>query len=306
MNFFVILGGLRQRLLRYSNPEYSGVTLVEWDKYKSTDTVLWEFQWLASVMPSEYWLKISQWILKWENIECSLPWCLPGNAIPNISVAKVPDNYIYDSSTVSVSKLINSDNAVQTFLISGFILNKISVSPNQIIYPLETNILIELWIEDSFQSLKSGNYSSVLIFTNGIDLASKCNYIRNSSYFGWESTVEPMESSKSSPFLVFDYISWQLYNQPFSLDRTSSNMTNFYLVANGSKNDSQYSDIVYQGDTLLVQSSKSIGSPDNLKSSNSSSKTLNNKLNITAGIAGRFDNIFMIDSIGVDVKQGDS
>ena len=58
-------------------------------------------------MPSEYWLKFSQWILKWENVVCSLPWCLPGNAIPNISVAKVSDNLIYDSSAVSVSKLIN-------------------------------------------------------------------------------------------------------------------------------------------------------------------------------------------------------
>ena len=184
---------------------------------------------------------------------------MPDNTIPNISVAKAPDNQIYDSSAVSVSKLINSDNVVQIFLKSDFIFNKISASPNQIIYPLETNILIKLRTENLFQNLKSGNYSSVLIFTNGIDLTSKYNYIRNSSYVGWESTVESVESSKSSPFLVFDYISWQLYNQPFSLDRASSNMINFYLVASNSKGDPQYSDIVYQGDTLLVQSKKSIG-----------------------------------------------
>ena len=41
----------------YSNLEYSGVTLVEGAKYKSADIVLWEFQWLASAMPSEYWFK---------------------------------------------------------------------------------------------------------------------------------------------------------------------------------------------------------------------------------------------------------
>ena len=139
-----------QFIWTYSNPVYSGLALVEEAKYKSADTILWEFQCLSSVMSREYWLKTSQWILKWENEVCSFPWCLPGNAIPNISVVKAPDNQIYDSSTVSVLKLINSDNAVQTFLKSGFIFNKISVSPNQIIYPLETNILIELWIEDSF------------------------------------------------------------------------------------------------------------------------------------------------------------
>ena len=128
---------------------------------------------------------------------------------------------------------------------------------------------------------------------------------RNSSNVGWENVVEPVESSKSSPFLVFDYISWQLCNQPFSLDRTSSNIINFYLVASCSKSDPQYSDIVYQGDTLLVQSCKSIDSHDNLKSSNSLPKILNNKLNITIGIAGWCDNIFMIGFIDVNFKQGD-
>ena len=33
----------RQFICTYSNPEYSGVMLIEGDKYKSADTVLWEF-----------------------------------------------------------------------------------------------------------------------------------------------------------------------------------------------------------------------------------------------------------------------